>query len=79
MARVLERGRQQMDGEHAEMINSSQSAWIELPALVCFALLLFSSAVLYCTVMGSCSRLVALLLAALSDCSNCWWIQQWIT
>lgn len=76
---VHERGRQQVDGEHSHMINSSQSAWIELPALVCFPLLPFSNAVLYYTVRGSCSRLAALLLTALSDCSNCWCIQQWIT
>lgn len=41
---------------------------IELPALVCFPLLLFSNAVLYHIVMSSCSRIVALLLAVLSDC-----------
>lgn len=64
-----------MDGEHSRMINSSRSAWIELPALVCFPLLLFSNAVLWHTVMGSCSRLVALLLAALCDCSSCWCIR----
>lgn len=78
IACVHERGRQQMDGEHSQMINSSQNAWIELPALVCFPLLLFSNAVLYYTIMGSCYRLVAL-LTVLSDRSNWWCIQQWIT
>lgn len=75
IACVHERGRQQADGERSQMINSSQSARIELPALVCFPLLLFSNAVPYHIVMGSCCRLVALLLAALSDCSSCWDIQ----
>lgn len=42
-----EKSRQQMDGEHSQIINFSQSAWIELPALACFPLLLFSNAVLY--------------------------------
>lgn len=51
VACVRGRGRQQMDGEHSQMINSSQSAWIELPALVCFPLLLFSKSVLYHIVM----------------------------
>lgn len=72
------RERQAADGWRAFSItNSSWSAWIELPALVCFPLLLFSNAVLHYTVRGSSSRLAAL-LTALSDCSNCWCIQQWI-
>lgn len=70
-----EAGSRWMDGEHSQMINSSQSTWVELPALVCFPLLLFSNAVPCHIVMGSCSRLVALLLAVLSDCFSCWDIQ----